>query len=174
MKILFLFITVFAILIINSSCSKKEYTEAGINEICSGIDTLLNSAAGENFDWGSGEAYSYFTGYFVDSRLIFINEKFNFRSGGDSFNWYYVYENNTVRYVEKRLEYLKDENNKTQKQLTDLTVQITPSGDVLNYDKIVNGKREQLTNEESKRIFEHSRELIDIVLKRSVILSSGK
>jgi hypothetical protein len=45
-------------------------------------------------------------------------------------------------------------------------VLINPDGDVIVYDKITNGKRENLSNEEAEEIVNHARELRDIVEKR--------
>ena len=163
--------SIFLFVISFLSCSKKEYTEVGIKQISHTIDSLLYTAVGESFDWGSADSYSSFYAYFSDSVLVFINEKLNSRSGGgESINWYYIYKNNAVQYVEKRLEIVSDAENHKRKSILNMTVQITPSGDVLNYDKIINGQRKQLSGEESDWIYKHSKELINIVKKHSKIL----
>ncbi len=162
-------ISIFILPVLIFSCSKKEYTEEGIHKISHQIDSLLYSAVGENFDWGSSDSYSSFSAYFSDSTLIFINERLNSRSGGESINWYYVYENRLIQFVQKKIVRKKD-NNKSRKSMLNLTIQITPSGDVLNYDKIVDGRREELTGTESGWIYSHSKELINIVKEHSKIL----
>ncbi len=152
------------------SCSKKEYTEKGIKQICSNIDSLLYDVKGEEFDWGSADAYSYFTAYFHDSDFVFINENFKGREDIESFNRYYIYDFSVIQVIQKKIEYVSDENNIMHKSKLSLTVFMTPSGDVVMYDKLLNGKREQLTGEESVWIYNHSQELIKIVQERSKIL----
>ena len=153
-----------------SSCSKKEYTENGIKQICSDIDSLLHDVKGEEFDWGSADAYSYFTAYFHNSEFVFINEKLKNRDGAESFNRYYIYDYSAIQFIEKKIEYKKDDNNVMHKSLIELTAYITPSGDIVMYDKISNGNREQLSADESDWIYKHSQELISIVKNRSKIL----
>lgn len=153
-----------------SNCSKREYTEEGIREISAQIDSLLHNVTAEEFDWGSADAFSYYTAYFSGKELVFLNEKLKYRDGGDSFNRYYIYNNNAIQYIEKKLKYYKDEAGKDHKAVVSITALITPSGDILMYDKIENGQREKLTGDESEWIYNHSKELIDIVLNRSKIL----
>jgi hypothetical protein len=171
MKNLFkIFLFLFLVLLV-LSCSKKEYTEDGIKQICNNIDSLLHHVVGEPFEWGSGKAYSTFNAFFHDSNLIFINEKLKYRDGGEAMNWYYIYNNSMIQFVEKKIE-IRKEGKSSKKSLLDLTAQITPSGDVLNYDKIFDGKREELTGEESKWIYNHSKELIEIVKKHSKLFKN--
>jgi hypothetical protein len=44
---------------------------------------------------------------------------------------------------------------------------VDPDGNVIAYDKIVNGERIGLSNEEAKEIVEHAQELEKIVSKKS-------
>ena len=150
------------VLIIFSSCGRKEYTEKGILEIKKEIDSLLyNPEAEEHFDWGSAKAYSSFRAYFHNSKLIFINEDYRYRQPGDSFNRYYFEDGNMLYYIGKELTYMPD------KEFKNIEMIVDPDGSVLNYSKTVNGKRISLSNEEAEVIFEHARELEQIVSKRS-------
>ena len=164
--------SIFSFVISFLSCSKKEYTEDGIKQICAGIDSVLHNVEGEEFDWGSANAYSYFTAYFHDSDFVFINEKLKDRGDNESFNRYYIYNFSAIQVIQKKIEYVSDENNIMHKSKLSLTIYITPSGDVVMYDKLLNGKREQLTGEESAWIYKHSQELISIVKNRSKILKA--
>lgn len=147
-----------------SSCGKKEYTEQGINEIKREIDSLLyHPDAEEHFDWGSAKAYSTFRAYFHNSKLIFINEDYRYRKAGDSFNRWYFKDGSMLYYIGKELTYMP------KKQSKNIEMMVDPDGNVIAYDKIVNGERIGLSNEEAKEIVEHSRELEQIVSKRSVL-----
>jgi hypothetical protein len=147
-----------------SSCGRKEYTEQGINEIKKEIDSLLyHPDAEEHFNWGSAKAYSNFRAYFHNSKLIFINEDYRYRKAGDSFNRWYYKDGSMLYYIGKELTYLP------KKQYKNIEMMVDPGGNVIAYDKIVNGERIGLSNEEAKEFVEHSRELEQIVSKRSVL-----
>jgi len=63
-KIIFVIIS----LLLITSCGRKEFTEAGIDEIVEEYNKILETTAeGKNFDWGDAKAYSNFTAYFSDS-----------------------------------------------------------------------------------------------------------
>jgi len=160
MKIYPLFI-ILIILLTLFSCGRKEYTEQGIKEIKKEIDSLLyNPDAEEHFNWGSAKAYSNFRAYFHNSKLIFINEDYRFRQSGDSFNRYYFKDGNMLYYIGKELSYMPD------KKYMNLEMMVDPDGDIIAYDKIVNGERLALSGQESKEIIEHARELEKIVSTR--------
>jgi hypothetical protein len=157
MKIYPLFI-ILIILLTLFSCGRKEYTEQGIKEIKKEIDSLLyNPDAEEHFNWGSAKAYSNFRAYFHNSKLIFINEDYRFRQSGDSFNRYYFKDGNMLYYIGKELSYMPD------KKYMNLEMMVDPDGNIIAYDKIVNGERLALSGQESKEIIEHARELEKIV-----------
>jgi len=156
--------TLFAllILILFFSCGRKEYTEKGILEIKKEIDSILYHPEEEKqFDWGSGKAYSYFRAYFQNSKLIFINEDFHYRQPGESFNRYYFKDGNMLYYIGKSITYMPD------KQAKNIEMMVDPDGNVIAYDKIVNGQRSGLESEESEFIIEHAKELRDIVERKT-------
>jgi hypothetical protein len=153
-----LFLLTSLIFILLVSCGRKEYTEQGIKEIKKEIDSLLyNPDAEEHFNWGSAKAYSNFRAYFHNSKLIFINEDYRFRQSGDSFNRYYFKDGNMLYYIGKELSYMPD------KKYMNLEMMVDPDGNIIAYDKIVNGERLALSGQESKEIIEHARELEKIV-----------
>ncbi|MGB5289424.1 MAG: hypothetical protein WBN42_13135 [Ignavibacteriaceae bacterium] len=152
------------ILLLIFSCGRKEYTENGILEIKKEIDSLLhNPEAEEHFDWGSAKAYSNFRAYFHNSKLIFINEDYRYRQAGDSFNRYYFKDGNVLYYIGKELTYMP------KKQFNNIEMMVDPDGNVIAYDKIVNGERIGLSNEEAQEIVNHAKELEQIVSERSGI-----
>ncbi|MCW8810389.1 MAG: hypothetical protein OQJ93_06670 [Ignavibacteriaceae bacterium] len=155
-------IVILPIILVLLSCGRKEYTEQGIKEIKKEIDSLLyNPDAEEHFNWGSAKAYSNFRAYFHNSKLIFINEDYRFRQSGDSFNRYYFKDGNMLYYIGKELSYMPD------KKYMNLEMMVDPDGDIIAYDKIVNGERLALSGQESKEIIEHARELEKIVSTRT-------
>jgi hypothetical protein len=152
------------ILIVITSCGRKEYTEKGIHEIKKEIDSLLyNPEAEEHFNWGSADAYSNFRAYFQNLKLIFINEDYRYREPGEAFNRYYFKDGNMLYFVGRELTYMPD------KQFKNIEMMVDPDGNVIAYDKVVNGQRSGLSSEESRKIIEHARALEKIVVERSEI-----
>ena len=157
--ILFIFVFIFLI-----SCGRKEYTEQGILEIKQEIDSLLHNPEGEeHFNWGSAKAYSNFRAYFHNSKLIFINEDYQYREPGESFNRYYFKDGNLLYYIGKELTYMPD------KQFRNIEMMVDPDGQVIAYEKMVNGLRESLSSDEANLVVEHAKILEEIVSKRSTI-----
>jgi hypothetical protein len=149
------------ILAILSSCGRKEYTEKGIREIIKEIDSLLyNPEAEEHFNWGSAKAYSNFRAYFQNSKLIFINEDYNYRQPGESFNRYYFKDGNMLYFIGKEITYMPS------KQFKNIEMMVDPDGNVIAYDKVVNGQRIGLDSDEAEKIINHAKELSDIVEKK--------
>lgn len=155
---------IFALLILLISCGRKEYTEKGILEIKKEIDSLLyNPEAEEHFNWGSGKAYSNFRAYFQNSKLIFINEDYRYRQPGEAFNRYYFKDGKMLYFVGRELTYMPD------KQFKNIEMMADPDGNVIAYDKVINGQRMNLDGAESEKIIQHARELEKIVAERSTI-----
>lgn len=157
------------ICLIVNSCGRKEYTEAGINEIIEEWDKLLETANGERFDWGSPKAFSYFTAYFSGDEMIFINEDYRYRSSAEAFNRYYFKDGKCIYFIGKSLFYKKDENGKDYKELLDLTMYIDPDGNVIAYDKTRNMQRVALEDEDAEGVIKHAAELYEIVKKRKTV-----
>jgi len=152
------------ILIVITSCGRKEYTEKGIIDIKKEIDSLLYNPEGEeHFNWGSENAYSNFRAYFHNSKLIFVNEDFRYRQPGEEFNRYYFKEGNLLYFVGRALTY------QPEKQYINIEIMVDPDGKVIAYDKIVNGQRLNLDGDESEKIIQHARDLEKIVSERSTI-----
>ena len=152
------------ILIVITSCGRKEYTEKGIQEIKKEIDSLLyNPEAEEHFNWGGSSAYSNFRAYFHNSKLIFINEDYRYRQPGEAFNRYYFKDGKMLYFVGRELTYMPD------KQLKNIEMMVDPDGNVIAYDKVVNGQRSGLSSDESNEIIQHARAIEKIVSERSTI-----
>ena len=155
---------IFALILLLISCGRKEYTEKGILEIKKEIDSLLYNPEGEeHFNWGSGEAYSNFRAYFHNSKLIFINEDYHYRQPGEAFNRYYFKDGNMLYFVGRELTYMPD------KQFKNIEMMADPDGNVIAYDKVINGQRSGLSSQESTELIQHARALEKIVTERSSI-----
>lgn len=153
------------LLLLLFSCGRKEYTEQGILEIKKEIDSLLyNPEAEEQFNWGSGEAYSNFRAYFHKAKLIFVNEDFRYRQPGEAFNRYYFKDGKMLYFVGRELTYMPE------KKFKNMELMVDPDGNVIGYDYVINGQRTGLDSEDSKKIIEHSRELEQIVSERSKVV----
>jgi hypothetical protein len=153
------------ILILISSCGRKEYTEKGILEIKKEIDSLLyNPEAEEQFNWGGADAYSNFRAYFHNSKLIFINEDFRYRDPGESFNRYYFKDGKMLYFVGRELTYMPD------KQFKNIEMMVDPDGNVIGYESVVNGQRSGLSSDDSNKIIEHAKAIEKIVSERSKIV----
>ncbi len=165
-------LSIFIILIfIINSCERKEYTEEGIKEIVEEINIKLEQAVGEEFNWGSPEAYSLFRAYFSETgELMFINESYSYRNPSESFNKYYFKDENMLYLITKKLEYTRDkESGRGKKVMTTIEFYSDPDENILLYDKIVNNKRETLNDDEAEKIFRHVDELKEIIKKREKI-----
>ena len=153
------------ILILISSCGRKEYTEKGILEIKKEIDSLLyNPEAEEQFNWGGADAYSNFRAYYHNSKLIFINEDYRFREPGEAFNRYYFKDGNLLYFVGRELTYMPD------KKYTNIEMMVDPDGNVIGYENVMNGQRSGLSSDDSKKIIEHAMAIEKIVSERSKIV----
>jgi len=156
-----IFLITAIIVITVDSCGRKEYTEEGIIEIKQQIDSLLYNAKGKKFDWGSGKAFSYFMAYFDNSNeLIFINEDYRYRKPDKAFNLYYFKDGNMIYYIGSEMK------NNPAKQQMNLTMSVNPDGNVIVYEKVVNGERENLSSDEAEEIVNHAGELRDIVKRK--------
>jgi hypothetical protein len=139
------------------SCGRKEFTEAGIDEIVEEYNEILETTAeSKNFDWGDAIAFSNFTAYFSDSELIFINEDYRRRFPFEAFNRYYFKDGNLIYFIGRELD-------RTTKEKKELTLYVDPKGNVIRYDKIFKGERASLEKEESDYVLSHAKELYNAV-----------
>ena len=145
------------------SCSKQEYTEKGISEIVQRTDSLLINLAGQKYDWASAKAYSTILAYYPEHDIIFLNEKLKYRSGAEAFNLYYYKDDHLVHFKEKKLEYFPKNLKNIKKQLTKLKLNLDSDGDVISYQKIVNGELLSLDDSELEDILTHAKELYNLV-----------
>ena len=149
--------------LILTACNNQSYTEKGIDQIVQTTDSLLADLTGQKYEWASKSAYSTIMAYYPTTDLIFLNESYNKRSFAEAVNFYYFKDRAVVRYVSKMLEYLKQDNGHIKKRYLRLTINFDPDGDVISYEKLINGKVTGLSSEETEEILSHSRELYAIV-----------
>ena len=152
--------TIIALLILFIlSCSKQEYTEKGISEIVQRTDSLLINLAGQKYDWASAKAYSTILAYYPEPDIIFLNENLTYRRAAEAFNLYYFKDGNLIHFIGKKLEYFPKNIKNTKKQMTKLMLNLDSDGDVISYQKIVNGKLLNLDDSELEDLLTHAKEL---------------
>ena len=160
-KINFLIIALLILFIF--SCGKQEYTEKNISEIVQRTDSLNTNLAGQKYDWASAKAYSTILAYYPEPDIIFLNEKLKYRRGAEAFNLYYYKDGHLVNFKEKKLEYFPKNLKNIKKQLTKLKLNLDSDGDVISYQKIVNGELLSLDDSELEDILTHAKELYNLV-----------
>jgi len=158
------------ILFFINSCGSREYTEDGIKEIVEEINVNLEQAVGEEFNWGSPEAYSLFRAYFYGDELIFINESYTYKIPAEASNRYYFKDGNMLHLKSKKIGYAQNnESGRGKKVKTTLEFYSDPDENILLYHKLANNQRTALSNEEAEEIFRHVDELKEIINKRGKV-----
>jgi hypothetical protein len=141
------------------SCGKQEYTDKGISEIIQRTDSLLINLTGQKYDWASAKAYSTILAFYPEPDIIFLNEKLKYRRAAEAFNLYYYKDGNLIHFIGKKLEYFPKNIKNTKKQMTKLMLNLDSDGDVISYQKIVNGKLLNLDDSELEDVLTHAKEL---------------
>jgi len=145
------------------SCSKQDYTEKSISEIVQRTDSLLINLAGQKYDWASPKAYSTMLAYYPEPDIIFLNEKFTYRRPAEAFNLYYYKDGHLIHFIGKKLDYSTEYKKGIKKQLTKLNLNLDSDGDVISYQKIVNGELLSLDDSELEDVLAHAEELYNLV-----------
>jgi len=145
------------------SCGKQEYTEKGIIEIVQRTDSLLTNLAGQKYDWASAKAYSTVLAFYPEPDIIFLNEDLTYRRAAEAFNLYYFKDGNLIHFIGKKLEYFSKKIKGTKKRMTKLMLNLDSDGDVISYQKIVNGELLNLDDSELEDAITHAKELYNLV-----------
>ncbi len=145
------------------SCGKEEYTEKEISEIAQRTDSLLINLAGQKFNWASAKAFSTILAYYPEPDIIFLNEKLKYRRGAEAFNFYYYKDGHLIHFVRKMLEYFPKDIKNIKKQITKLKLNLDSDGDVISYQKIVNGEQSSLDDSDLEEVLTHAEELYKLV-----------
>ncbi len=157
------FIIIALLILFIFSCGKEEYTEKGISEIVQRTDSLLTNLAGQKYDWASAKAYSTMLAYYPEPDIIFLNEKFTYRRPAEAFNLYYYKDGHLIHFIGKKLDYSTKYKKGIKKQLTKLNLNLDSDGDVISYQKIVNGELLNLDDSELEEVLTHAKELYSLV-----------
>jgi len=159
-----IFILIFISLILFFiSCGKQEYTEKGISEIVQRTDSLLINLAGQKYDWASAKAYSTVLAFYPEPDIIFLNEDLTYRRAAEAFNLYYYKDGHLIHFIGKKLEYFPKKVKKTKKKMTKLKLNLDSDGDVISYQKFVNGELLSLDDPELEDVLTHAEELYKLV-----------
>jgi len=159
----FLILSVTSLIFFLISCGKEEYTEKSINEIVQKTDSLLIYLAGQKYEWASAKAYSTIRAYYPEPDIIFLNEDLTYRKPAQSFNLYYYNDGDLIHFIGKKMEYITENVKQVKKQLTKLTLNLESDGDVISYNKIVNGQLSSIDDSDVEEILKHAEELYKLV-----------
>ena len=153
--VLFLFIV--------SSCNVNKYSQEDIDAIVEKTNNKLKDFTPKQYQWASKSAYSQIKALYPDPDIIFLNETYKFRSGGDSFNLYYFKDGALIYFKESKLQSIRDSNNKLRKILSKLILYLNQDGSVVKYYKNYDKKKADLEGSDVDRILSHAKELYNKV-----------
>ena len=156
-------LTLASLILFLISCGKQEYTEKGISEFVQRTDSLLTNLAGQKYDWASAKAYSTVLAFYPEPEIIFLNEDLTYRKAAEAFNLYYYKDGHLIHFIGKKLEYFTKKIKDTKKQMTKLMLNLESDGDVISYQKIVNGELLNLDDSELEEVLTHAEELYKLV-----------
>ena len=147
------------LLFIISSCNVNKYSQEDIDAIVEKTNSKLKDFTPTQYQWASKSAYSKIKALYPDPDIIFLNETFKFRSGGDSFNLYYFKDGALIYFKESKLKTMQDSNNKLRKVLSKLILYLNRDGSVVKYYKNFDKKKADLEGSDVDRILSHAKEL---------------
>jgi len=142
------------------SCGKEEYTEQGISEIVQRTDSLLINLAGQKFNWASANSYSTVLTFYPEPDLVFLKEEL-YRKTAKAYNLYYYKDGYLIHFIGKKLKYFPKNIKNTKEQMTNLTLNLDSDGDVISYQKIVDGELLNLDDSELEEVLTHAEELYE-------------
>ncbi len=155
------------LLFIISSCNVNKYSQEDIDTIVKKTDSKLKTITPVEYQWASKSAYSEIKALYPFPDIIFLNENYRFRSGGDSFNLYYFKDGALIYFKERKLQAIRDSNNKMRKVLSKLILYLDQDGSVVKYYKNYDKKKAGLEGTDVDRILSHAKELYDKVKERT-------
>ena len=156
-------ILIVLLLFIVSSCNVNKYSQEDIDAIVKKTSSKLKDFTPVQYQWASRSAYSEIKALYPYPDIIFLNENYRFRSGGDSFNLYYYKDGALIYYKESKLKFIRDSNNKLSSVLSKLILYLNQDGTVVTYNKMENKKNADLEGSEVDRILSHAKELYNKV-----------
>lgn len=151
------------LLFIISSCNVNKYSQEDIDTIVKNTSSKLKNLTPVQYQWASKQAYSEIKAFYPDPDIIFLNENYRFRSGGDSFNLYYFNDGALIYFKESKLQSIRDSNNKVRKVLSKLILYLNQDGTVVTYIKNVDKKKAELEGSDVDRVLSHAEELYNKV-----------
>jgi len=151
------------LLFIITSCNVNKYSQEDIDTIVKKTDSKLKNFTPVQYQWASRSAYSEIKALYPYPDIIFLNENYRFRSGGDSFNLYYFKDGALIYFKERKLQSIQDNNNKLRKVLSKLILYLNQDGSVVTYYKNYDKKKAELEGSDVDRILSHAKELYDKV-----------
>ncbi|MCH9028817.1 MAG: hypothetical protein IH819_04215, partial [Bacteroidetes bacterium] len=140
-----------------------KYSQEDIDAIVEKTNSKLKDFTPIQYQWASKNAYSQIKALYPYPDIIFLNETYKFRSGGDSFNLYYFKDGALIYFKESKLQSIRDSNNKLRKILSKLILYLNQDGSVVKYYKNYDKKKADLEGSDVDRILSHAKELYNKV-----------
>jgi len=151
------------LLFIISSCNVNKYSQEDIDTIVQKTSRKLKDVKPTHYQWASKSAYSEIKALYPYPDIIFLNETYKFRSGGDSFNLYYFKDGALIYYKESKLQNVQGDNSKLRNVLSKLILYLNQDGSVVTYYKNFDKKKVDLDGSDVDRILSHAKELYNKV-----------
>jgi outer membrane lipoprotein-sorting protein len=151
------------LLFVVSACNVNKYSKEDIDAIVEKTDNKLKDFTPTHYQWASKQAYSEIKALYPEPDMIFLNETYKFRSGGDSFNLYYFKDGALIYFKESKLQTMQYGDNKLRKVLSKLILYLNQDGSVVEYYKNFDKKKADLEGSDVDRILSHAKELYNKV-----------
>lgn len=159
-KYLILILTLLLTLTFISCASKEERLlkqKAKVEE----LKDNLNTQRGAKLFYASDNTRSSFTYFMVDGEIVIINEEMLVANLGNSFNLHF-YDKGKIIHTEQRQMFYEQKEEKFDKKNITILIYFDYNGEILSAEKIVNGKPEQISEDEQNNILNRSRKLFEL------------
>ena len=149
----FIFLFIGFVLII--SCASKDEKLQNFKDYVQKVSNEIKFEDGFNTIKVLGERRSIFRSYFIDDKLVFVNEDVSIGNRGSSANQYYFKDNKLISYTQKTLLMKDDSLNITTKTM--ITFEMFLDGNViLESNYWIGGVQTTVVESDVEKIISHS------------------
>ena len=158
----FIFLFIGFVLII--SCASKDEKLQNFKDYVQKVSNEIKFEDGFNTIKVLGERRSIFRSYFIDDKLVFVNEDVSIGNRGSSANQYYFKDNKLISYTQKTLLMKDDSLNITTKTM--ITFEMFLDGIViLESNYWIGGVQTTVVESDVEKIISHSELLKELAEK---------